>query len=318
VSSAGKHMRRPGSHEIAEPRERLPDRLPRAVPWVMAVAMAVIGFAPILVRWAGDAPALAVVTWRTLFAIALLAPVAFAVAGHEIRRLSGRDWALAGGAGIFLGLHFTAWTASIYHTSVASASVLVTTSPLFIALLGWLVLRETLRPRTLIAIAVGVAGAALIGVGDATDAAFPRAAFGNTLALSAAVFVAIYLLIGRVVRQRTALLAYLVPVYAGAAATTLAIALYEGTPLMQPWPILGLSLLLALGPQLIVHGTFNYAVRFLPAAVIGLASLAEPVVGTGLALLFFGEVPSTVAFGGMALVLSAIAVTYARVGRRVK
>lgn len=282
----------------------------------MVCAMGVIGFAPILVRWAAEAPPLAVVTWRTIFSVALLLPVALSGAGREIRRLPLRDWLLALAAGVFLGLHFTSWTASIYHTSVASASVLVTSSPLFIAILGRVFLGERLRPRTLAAIAVGVGGAALIGLADTTDAAFPRAAYGNTLALTAALLVAVYLLIGRALRQRTSLLAYLLPVYAGSAATTLVIALAAGTPLGQPASILFLCLLLALGPQLIVHGAFNYAVRFLPAAVIGLASLAEPVVGTGLAYLFFGEVPPPLAFAGMALVLLAIAVTYVRVGRK--
>lgn len=290
-------------------------RIPPIVLWVMIAAMAVIGFAPILVRWAGEAPALAVVSWRTLFAVGILAPVALARAGGEMRRLSARDWGLALAAGVFLGLHFAAWTASIYYTSVASASVLVTSSPLFIAVLGWLVLRERLTPRTLAAIAVGVAGAALIGLGDRTDATFPQAGFGNALALSAALLVAVYLLIGRALRQRTSLLAYLFPVYAAAAVTTLAVTLAAGVSLAQPGYVIGLCLLLALGPQLIVHGAFNYALRYLPAAVIGLASLAEPVVGTALALAFFGEVPTAVALLGVALVLGAIATTFLRRGR---
>jgi len=291
-------------------------RIPRSVLLVMLAAMAVIGFAPILVRWAGEAPALAVVTWRTVFAVALLAPFAVRFAGPELRRLTMRDWVLALAAGIFLGLHFTAWTASIYHTSVASASVLVTSSPLFIAVLGWLVLRERLRPRTIAAIVTGVAGAALIGLGDATTEAFPRAALGNALALSAALLVSVYLLIGRAARRRMSLLAYLLPVYAGAAAVTVVVALLAGTPLYQPPYIIGLCFLLALGPQLVAHSAFNYAIRFLPAAVIGLATLAEPVVGTGLAYLFFAEVPSPMALGGITLVLGAIAITYARGQRK--
>jgi drug/metabolite transporter (DMT)-like permease len=291
-------------------------RLPRGVLGALAVAMAVIGFAPILVRWAGEAPALAVVVWRTVFAVVLMAPLVAWRARGELKRLPGKDWVLTLAAGVFLGLHFAAWTASLYYTSVASASVLVTASPLFIAVLGWAVLRERLAGRTWAAVGLGVAGAALIGLGDATGGAFPRAAWGNTLALTAALLVSVYLLIGRAVRQRTSLLAYLFPVYLASAVTTLAVAGFAGTPLAQPANVLLLSLGLAVGPQLVVHGAFNYAVRYLPAAVIGMASLAEPVVGTALAFAFFGEVPGALAMAGMGLVLAALVGTYARVGRR--
>ncbi len=292
-----------------------PSGHPRNVIWVMLAAMAVIGFAPILVRWAGEAPPMAVVTWRTIFAVALLAPFVFARAGDSMRRMERRDWALTILAGAFLGLHFSAWTASIYHTSVASASVLVTSSPLFIAIMGWVLLRERLAPRTILAILAGVAGAVMISLGDSADDTFPRAALGNTLALSAALLVAIYFLIGRAVRQRTPLLAYLFPVYLSAAVVAIAITVASGVDLGQSYRVLFLCFLLALGPQLIAHGAFNYAVRFLPAAVIGLATLSEPVVGSLLAVAFFAEIPSTLAIAGMGMVLLAIGATYIRVGR---
>lgn len=287
-------------------------RLPRAVPWALAAGMAVIGFAPILVRWAAEAPPLTIVAWRTLFATALLAPVALGREGTALRRLGRRELGWMGVAGALLGLHFAAWTASLYHTSVASASVLVTSSPLFLVVLGWAVLRERPTTATLAAVLAGVAGAVLIATGDARGGVFPRAALGNALALSAALLVAVYLLIGRAVRPRVPLLAYLLPVYAASALTTWAAAALAGDPLWPSATVLGLCLLLALGPQLIGHGAFNYAVRFVPAAVVGLATLAEPVVGTLLALVFFAEVPSALALVGMGLVLGAIGWSFAR------
>ncbi len=274
----------------------------------MALGLAAIGVSPILVRYAAEAPPLALAVWRTAFAAGLLAPVAWVRAGAEIRALPRRELGLILGGGVFLGLHFAAWIASLYHTSVASASVLVTSSPLFIALLGWLVLRERLTLKTLAAIGIGVAGAALIGLGDAGEGAFPRAWWGNTLALTAALLVAAYLLVGRAVRQRTSLLAYLLPLYAAAAGTTLAVALLTGTSLAVSPTVLGLCLLMALVPQLIGHTAFNYAVKFLPAALLGLLSLVEPVIASVLALLLFGEAPTALALAGMATVLGAVAV----------
>ena len=124
-----------------------------------------------------------------------------------------------------------------------------------------------------------------------------------------------YLLIGRAVRQRVDFLAYLLPLYAVAALTCLLVALVRGVALAQPPAILGLCLLMALGPQLLGHGSFNYAVRYLPAALLGLLSLTEPIVASLLALVLFGEQPAPLALAGMALVLASIAVVFGRRGR---
>ncbi|HLT45880.1 MAG TPA: DMT family transporter [Rubricoccaceae bacterium] len=292
-------------------RDRL-GAVPLHVWAVLAVGLATFGSSAILVRYASEAPALALAVWRTTFAAVLVAPVALAKAGPQLRRLPPRDLALIGAAGVLLGLHFIGYIESLYHTSVASASVLVTTSPLFIAALGYAFLRERLALRTVLAIAAAVAGAALIGLADAQAGAFPRAGFGNALALLAALLFSVYILIGRAVRQRMGFLPYLLPLYAVAAATCVGAALLRGVPLAQPWPVLGLCLLMALGPQLLGHGSFNYAVRYLPAALLGLLSLIEPVVASFLALVLFGERPPLLAVAGMAVVLLAIAAVFAR------
>ena len=285
--------------------------IPRRVYVALGLGLCSFGVSAILIRLGSAAPGLALATWRTTFAALLLAPVALPKIGPEVRRFTRRDWALILTGGVFLGLHFIVWIESLYWTSVASASVLVTTSPLFIAVLGWVVLRERLALRTVAAIGVAVAGAALIGLGDAGDAAFPDASWGNSLALGASLLVSVYLVIGRAVRQKTSFLAYLFPLYTTAAVTILAVALAVGTPLGQPLPILGLCLAMAVFPQLIGHGSFNYAVKYLPAALLGLLSLSEPIIGAGLAYVLFSETPRPLALVGMAVVLASIAVVFA-------
>ncbi len=278
---------------------------------MLALGLVSISISAILVRYATSAPGLALATWRTTFAALLLAPVALPRIKPDLSRFTRRDWLLIVAGGVFLGFHFIAWIESLYHTSVASASVLVTTSPLFIAVSGFIVLRERLTVRTVGAILVAVAGAVLIGLGDAGDETFPNASWGNTLALLASLLVSGYLLIGRAVRQRVSFLAYLFPLYTVAALTILVVALVTGTELVQPWPILGLCLAMAVFPQLMGHGSFNYAVKFLPAALLGLLSLLEPIIGAGLAYMLFDEVPGPLALVGMVVVLASVAVVFA-------
>jgi drug/metabolite transporter (DMT)-like permease len=275
----------------------------------LALGVVSFAFAPILVRAAGDVPALAIAVWRTGIAVAVLGPPALVRIGPEVRRFTRRDVALILAAGVCLGLHFIAWIESLSHTSVASASVLVTTSPLLLAVLGVLVLGERLRRATVGAIGLSVAGAALIGWADAGSVTLGRGAlWGNSLALAGAVLVSVYLLIGRVVRKKVSWLAYVTPLYTAAALTALAAALWTGVPLLgYSWSVYALCAGLALGPQVLGHGSFNYALQHLPAAVVGLLALLEPVGASVLAYALFGEVPPLTSIVGMGAVMAGVA-----------
>ncbi len=266
-------------------------------------------FAPIFVRLAGDVPGLAIAVWRTVIAAAVLLPPAVSVS-PEIRRFSWRELGLVLAAGVFLGLHFIAWIESLYHTTVASASVFVTSSPVILAVLGYLVLGETLTPATVGGILAAVGGAVLIGWADAGSVTLGQGAlWGNTLAVTGALLVSLYLLIGRVVRQKVSWLAYLAPLYATAAATALGVAVVRGVPLFgYSWTVYGLCAGLALGPQLLGHGSFNYALQYVPAAIVGMLALLEPVGASVLAYALFGEVPPVASVGGMVVVLGGVAV----------
>ena len=289
-------------------------RTPTAVWVALAVGLAVFGAAPILIRLAGDVPALALAAWRTVATAAILAPVAFVRARAEVRALPRRDVLLIGTAGVVLGLHFMAWIASVQLTSVASASVLVTLSPVFIAILGAVFLRERPDRRTTVAIVVAVVGAALIGASGGGAGAYPNPALGNALALLAALLVSVYLLIGRAVRQRASFLAYFAPLNAAAALTCLAVCVGLGVPLGLPPAALACAVALGVGPGLLGHGSFNVALRYVTAAFLGLLTLAEPVVASAVALVWFGERPAPLAFFGMAVVLAAISAVV--VGKR--
>jgi drug/metabolite transporter (DMT)-like permease len=187
--------------------------------------------------------------------------------------------------------------------------VLVSLSPIFLALLGLFVLKETLGRPTVIAIGLAVGGTILIGAGDLGSAS-PTAAnpiLGNSLATIAAFFVSCYLLIGRVMRQKASWLAYVFCLYSVVAVVVLVVALIAETPLLGFEPrIYILCALMALGPQIIGHGSFNYALKFMPAALLALLSLTEPVGESVLAYFLFDEMPSVPGLLGMIIVLLAV------------
>lgn len=283
-------------------------RVPVRVFGALALGLVAFASSAILVRFARDlaAPALAVAFWRTSLGALLLAPFALTGGRADMRALTRRDWAFIAGAALLLSAHFVTWILSLYHTSVASASVLVTTSPIFLAVLGYVVLRERYRWPMYVAIGVGVAGALLLALEEPSLQA-PNPGLGNALALSAALFMALYLVVGRVVRQRVSFLAYVFPLYALIALFVGVAALFSGESLFGLDPrIYGLCLLMAIGPQVIGHGSFNYALRYVPAVLLGLLSLAEPVGASVAAYLLFGELPGLAGSIGMAVTLAAV------------
>ncbi|MGB3541547.1 DMT family transporter [Rubrivirga sp.] len=284
-------------------------RAPTAVWFLIGLGLLAFGAAPILIRYAGDAPALTLAFWRTVTVTLVLAPFAMVRARDEIRAFSVREWSLVIGAGILLGLHFMSWIGSVQLTSVASSSALVTLSPVFIVVLGGTFLDERPSARTTVAIGVAVVGAAVLALGSHSEAAsFPNPALGNGLAIVAAALVAVYLVIGRAVRQGTSFLAYFVPLNAAAAVTCGIGCVLAGEPLMLTGAAAWLAIAMGLGPGLLGHGSLNVAVRYIPAALIGLLTLTEPVLASGIAAVLFQEIPGAATILGIVIVLSAVVV----------
>ena len=280
---------------------------PAAVYWALFIGLSTFSLSPILVRLASDAPGMTIAVWRTLIAAAVLAPFAAFKIRDEVRAFTRRDYMLIVAGGVLLGLHFVAWIESLYHTTVASASVLVTTSPIFLAVLGYAFLGERLSRQVNIAIVLAVVGAALIGFGDASGGEGDDPLLGNALALTASLVFSFYILVGRVVRRKTSWLAYVFPLYFVAAATIFVIALILRTPLLGfSMPFYALCAAMAIGPQILGHGSFNYAVRYVTAAMLGLLSLIEPIGASILAYILFDEVPAALALVGMLVVLGSI------------
>ncbi|MFO7892539.1 MAG: DMT family transporter [Longimicrobiales bacterium] len=275
---------------------------------ILLVAVLAMSWGGPLVRYA-TAPALAVAAWRVAFSVAFIAGVVlWRDRGRAIRRLSGRDWGLGLLAGVFLAGHFWSWIASLSYTTVASSVVLVNTQPIFVALLSIAFLGERPTRRQWAGIGVAVAGAAVIGWGD--FAGGPEPLVGDLLAVAGAVFVSLYYVIGRRLRQRLELWDYIAVVYGAAAVVLLsATAVLPGVDVVgYPTTDWLVFLALAAGPMMIGHTGVNYALRYIPAYVANLALLGEPIGATLLAWWLPGirEQPSAQLLMGGALVLAGI------------
>jgi drug/metabolite transporter (DMT)-like permease len=189
--------------------------------------------------------------------------------------------------------------------------VLVTASPIFVAVASYLLWGEKLTTRITGGIAVSIVGAAVIGFSNWQAGA--GSLLGSVLALGGAMAVAGYLLIGRRLRQNMGLLSYIFLTYLSAGLVLLTAALVSGQRLTgYPGMTYLMFILLALVPQLLGHSSLNWALRFVPATMVTIAVLGEPVGATVLAFFILKEVPSWMEIAGGVLILAGIAVAFSK------
>jgi drug/metabolite transporter (DMT)-like permease len=271
----------------------------------LGVGIIAISFASIFIRFAQDegVPSLSIAAWRLIIASVVMLPYAWATRRDEIRSLTGREWVLLLVSGLFLGLHFVTWIASL--ASVASSVVLVSMGPLFVGLGSWLFLRE--RPSLALGagIVLAAAGSVVISSGDLGQG--KDQLLGDLLALTGAVMVAGYFMIGRKVRAHRSLTTYIALVYGAAMVVVVAIVLVTRQP-MTGFSLEAYAWLLALGlvPQLIGHSTLNWALRHLSATFVSILTLAEPIGSGILAFVILGEAVTVSTMAGGVLVLAGI------------
>lgn len=294
-----------------------PPSAPRVPPAaVLAMSLVGISFAAPLVRLSAAHP-LVIAIWRLGFSLVIVA-VALVVTGgwRQWRTLRPRDVLIAGAAGIVLALHFYAWNSSLLYTTVAASVVLVNLQPAIVAGLSALVLAERPSRGQVAGIALAMIGALVIGLHDAGGAGSggSRPLLGDMLAVIGAITAALYYVAGRRLRQGLDLWPYVGLVYGACFVTLVVIALVLGVGVgvgQQPPRELAIFAALALGPMILGHTGLNWALRYLPAYVVSLTVLGEPIGATALAALLPGiaEIPSPVTLAGGALVLAGVVAT---------
>lgn len=258
----------------------------------------------VLVRLA-DAPSLVIAAYRVGLATIVLAPFAWWKVREELLSLSGRELGMALLSGLFLTLHFAVWISSLNYTSVANSVIMVNTNPLWVGLLAPAITGERVKPVVIVSIIIGVAGAAIIWVGDAATG--EGSLVGDALALAGGICASFYLLLGRNLRRNLSLLAYISVCYGTAAVLLWAAALASNLPVsgFSSGTFAALAAM-ALVPQLIGHSSYNWALKWFSTSIVALSLLGEPIGSTILAYIILDEgISATKAVGG-ALILAAI------------
>ena len=278
----------------------------------LGAGVVVLSFASVIIR-VTPAPSIVIAAGRLAVATLVLTP--FFWARFRARRAELAEvaiWPLLV-SGVLLAAHFALWIESLSRTSVASSVVLVAMNPIFAAALSPFVLHEKVSWRIALAVVLGIMGAIVIAGPQLGASAVTS---GNLLALGGAACAAGYLMAGRRVRPRLSLVSYIYIAYGIAAVLLLAVVFVTGQSFAgHKWRAYLFIGLLGLGPQLIGHTSFNWALRYVPAPTVAMAVLGEPIGTTILAWLLLRQAPTAYEAIGGAVICAGIYLAVADVPR---
>ena len=274
---------------------------------MLMILVGVIGISlsSIFVKFS-QAPSAVTAAYRLLWTVVLLTPVTLGKAQNrrELADTPKKLVLLSVLSGLFLAIHFVLWFESLQHTSVASSTTIVCTEVIWVCLGFCLFLKGKLSWKVVAAIAVTLFGSVLIAWADSGSGSHLK---GDILALLAAVAVAVYTLIGRVVREKLSTTAYTYMVYTACAAVLVVTCVAQGQSLFAygfSAPIVGL--LLSVFSTILGHSIFSWCLKYFSPAFVSASKLCEPVVAALIAGFLFGEIPTALQIIGGVLILGGV------------
>lgn len=265
-----------------------------------------ISLSSIFVKYS-TAPSVVTAAFRLLWTILLMTPV---VVGKpktrkELRQIDKKTVLLSSLSGLFLAAHFALWFESLRHTSVASSATIVCTEVIWVSLGYCLFLKGNLSGKAVTAIAVTLLGSVMIAFSDSTGDGTHL--YGDILSLLAAIAVAVYTLLGRIVRARASTTAYTYIVYTACAGALLILCAMQNYHLLDYGiVVIVVGLLLAVFSTILGHSIFSWCLKYFSPSFVSASKLCEPVVAAILAGILFGEIPSLLQIAGGALILGGV------------
>lgn len=276
----------------------MPALSPRAQGYLFALAAPLCWSVGGVVMRTVDAGAWDIVFWRAVgHAVCFPFVMVFVLGIDPLRGL--RDMPpVAIASALLLAASFVLHVLAIVGTSVADALVLQSTSPLMVAVLARIVLKDHVPAASWIAIAVAFAGLVLVMGGSFDDGGLAGKLAALTVALVSAV---------NVILIRGARTLDLRPATVFAALIACAVALLFGSPFGTPAGDAAAIFVLGF-VQMTVGLTFFYtALKRLDAVSVTLIALIEPVLGAFWTWLAVGEMPTQGTLVGGAVLLGALA-----------
>ena len=274
---------------------------------IIMIIIGIIGISvsSIFVRYS-TAPSIVTAAFRLSFTSLLMTPMVFTKRSvkNELFATSKTNLLLSILSGMFLALHFSFMFEALKHTSVASTTSIIATEVIWVSLGYCLVLKGKLSIKAVLTVIFTLMGSVLIAFGDKSSGGH---LYGDMLALFAAIAVAVYMLIGGVVRKTTSTTVYTYLVYTSGATVLLLTSFITSGNIFH----FGLSpvivgLLLAVFSTMMGHSIFSWCLKYFTPSFVSTCKLLEPVVAAIIAVFLFNELPTIHTIIGSVMILSGV------------
>ena len=274
------------------------------VPYIaLAVGISALSLSAMFVRWA-EAPGPITGFYRLLISTILFTPL-FIRQQKQLEPINKKYLIFPLFAGIFTAFDFAFWNSSLKYTTAANATLLGNTSPLWVALFAFFILREKLRRSFWLGLIIALAGAALVMGSDFL--LHPTLGLGDLMASAAAIFYASYQLTTQRGRKYIDPFRYIWLIGVSATISMFIMNLSLGNSFTgystQTWIIFFVT---AIVSQMIGYLAISYALGHLPASVVSPTLIGQPILTAILAIPMLGEIPNPIQWIGGAIALAGI------------
>lgn len=276
---------------------------------VAAVALTLLLWASAFVairHLADDFSAGALSLGRLVVGAVVLAAIALP---RALPRPSGRQWRSIVVIGVlWYGVYMVALNEGEQRVDAGTAAMLIQVSPVLIAVLAAVFLRERFTPQLVAGLALAFSGVAVIGF--ASSPGGNRDLLGVGLCLLSAIVYSVSLIVQK------PLVATMSPLHVTWLACSVGAVVclpFVGTLVSEvaqaPTSSIWWLVYLGVFPTAIAFTTYGYALQHMTASNLGVTTYLVPVLTIVLSLVFLDEVPPTMAYvgGGLALVGVAVA-----------
>jgi drug/metabolite transporter (DMT)-like permease len=276
----------------------------RLLPYIALIAgILSLTLSAFFVRWA-DAPAPVFAFYRMGIGGLLITPLF--IKGGPAKQIRSRKFLIFPIlGGLFTTFDLIFWNTGVQITTVANATLLSNTAPIWVVLSLWLIFKQRFTNRFWMGLVLALGGATVVLGYDFFMR--PHFGLGDTLALISGMFYGGYYLATQYGRKNLSVVPYLWVVSLASAASLLIISLVMGYSItgytLQTYgAFIGAGIVV----QCIGYVAVAYALGHLPASIVAPTLIMQPVFSALLAIPMFGENLLPVQWLGTAAVLSGI------------
>jgi drug/metabolite transporter (DMT)-like permease len=268
-----------------------------------------LGTGPIFVKTI-HANGFLVAFWRMAFAALMLTAIILLRGKGRFDWARLKEWKRGLWGGVAFTINISLFCTALLYLPVANLTLLDNTAPVWVGLLGWMILRQKPARAFWLGLGLSLIGASiLIGLGSGPSSSSISPA--NLLGVFAGISYGAFVFITARVRKYMDSLYYTWLMAVIGVVLLLPVTFFTGQfGQVLPWQSYGLIFLMALSSQVIGWYLINQALGHLPTDAAAVTLIGQPLVAITLGALLIGEVPTLVKILGGILCLMGIFIVH--------